>query len=55
MDFTQNFLHSPKIVKEFLSLKKPNKLLITRLIDVIYLSEDGTIDIHYKIQNPYKE
>lgn len=44
-----------KIVKEFLSLKKPNKLLITRLIDVIYLSEDGTIDIHYKIQNPYKE
>ena len=44
-----------KIVKEFLSLKKPNKLMITKLIDVIYLSEDGTIDIHYKIQNPYKE
>lgn len=44
-----------KIVKEFLSLKKPNKILITKLIDVIYISEDGTIDIHYKVKNPYKE
>lgn len=44
-----------KIVKEFLSLKKPNKIIINKLIDVIYLSEDGTIDIHYKVQNPYKE
>jgi len=44
-----------KAVKEFLSLKNPNKILITKLIDVIYLSEDGTIDIHYKVQNPYKE
>ncbi len=44
-----------KTVKEFLSLKKPNKIMITKLIDVIYLSEDGTIDIHYKVQNPYKE
>lgn len=44
-----------KIVKEFLSLKKPNKILIAKLIDVIYISEDGTIDIHYKVKNPYKE
>lgn len=44
-----------KIVKEYLSLKKPNKILITKLIKVIYISEDGTIDIHYKVQNPYKK
>lgn len=44
-----------KIVKEFLALKKPTKILITQLIDVIYLSEDGTIDIHYKVKNPYKK
>ena len=44
-----------KIVKEFLSLKKPNKILITKLIEVIYISEDGTIDIHYKVKNPYKD
>ncbi len=44
-----------KIVKEFLSLKKPNKLMLLNLIDVIYIGEDGTIDIHYKVQNPYKE
>lgn len=44
-----------KIVKEFLSLKKPNKILITKLIEVIYISDDGTIDIHYKVKNPYKE
>jgi site-specific DNA recombinase len=44
-----------KAVKEFLTLKKPNKVMITKLIDVIYLSEDGTIDIKYKVQNPYKE
>jgi DNA invertase Pin-like site-specific DNA recombinase len=43
-----------KIVKEFLALKKPNKIVITKLINVIYLSEDGTIDIHFKVQNPYK-
>lgn len=44
-----------KTVKEFLSLKKPNKIVIAKLIDVIYLSEDGTIDIHYKVENPYKD
>jgi len=44
-----------KIVKEFLSLKKPNKILITKLIKVIYISKDGIVDIHYKVKNPYKE
>ena len=44
-----------KIVNEFLSMKKPNKIIIGKLIDVIYVSEDGTIDIHYKVVNPYKK
>lgn len=44
-----------KIVKEFLALEKPNKILITKLIDVIYINENGTLDIHYKVQNPYKK
>lgn len=44
-----------KIVKEFLDLKNINKVIITKLIDKIYLSEDGIIDIHYKFQNPYRE
>lgn len=44
-----------KIVKEFISLKQPKKILITKLIEVIYVSEDGTIDIHYKVKNPYKD
>ena len=43
-----------KTVKDFLSMKKPNKIIIGKLIDKIELSEDGTIDIHYKVQNPYK-
>lgn len=44
-----------KIVKDFLSLKKPNKILITKLIKVIYISEDGRVDIHYKVKNPSKK
>lgn len=44
-----------KIVKDFLAMKKPNKIIIGKLIDKIELSEDGTIDIHYKVQNPYKK
>ncbi len=44
-----------KIVKEFLSLKKPNRILLSRLIEVIYVNEDGTIDIHYRVKNPYKD
>lgn len=44
-----------KIVKDFLSLKEPSKILITKLIKIIYISDDGRIDIHYKVKNPYKE
>lgn len=44
-----------KIIKDFLSLKKPNKILITKLIKVIYISEDGQVDIHYKVKNPNKD
>ena len=43
-----------KLVKDFLAMKKPNKIIIGQLIEKIELSEDGTIDIHYKVQNPYK-
>ena len=43
-----------KLVKDFLAMKKPNKIIIGKLIEKIELSEDGTIDIHYKVQNPYK-
>lgn len=42
------------IVKDFLELEKPNKILIGKLIKVIYISEDGLIDIHYKIKKPCK-
>ncbi len=44
-----------KIINEFLSLKNPSKLLITELIDSIYLQEDGTIHIYYKIKNPLQD
>lgn len=44
-----------KIVKEFLSLKKPNRILLTRLIEEIYVNEDGTLDIQYRVKNPYKD
>ena len=43
-----------KIVKDFLAMKKPNKIIIGKLIDKIELSEDGQVDIHYKVQKPYK-
>lgn len=42
-----------KIIQDFLSLKKPNKIIITKLIDMIYLSENGTINIHYKVAAPF--
>ncbi len=41
-----------KIIDDFLSLKNPYRLIILNLIDVIYLSENGNIDIYYKIQKP---
>ena len=44
-----------EVVKEFLEIKKPNKIILGKLIEVIYLSEEGTIDIYYKVQKPYKK
>ncbi len=41
-----------KIIKEFLSLTKPNKIVFAKLIDIIYLSEDGTINVKFKVRNP---
>ncbi len=41
-----------KIVNDFLTISKPNKLLIVKLIDKISLSENGTINIYYKIKPP---
>lgn len=38
-----------KIVKDFL---EPNKLMIIKLIDCIYISKDGFIKIYYKVQKP---
>ena len=43
-----------KAIKEFMKLQNPNKILISKLIEVIYISENGDIDIHYKIRNPNK-
>lgn len=47
MEIQKNY---KKIVKDFLTLKNPNKLMIVNLIDTIYLSEDGVINIYYKIK-----
>jgi len=41
-----------KKVNDFLALKINPKLIILKLIDVIYLNENGTINIHYKIKKP---
>jgi len=43
-----------KLIKDFLTMKKTNKIIVGKLIDKIELSENGIIDIYYKVQNPYK-
>lgn len=43
-----------EIVKDFLELKNPNKILINKLIKDIYVNEYGDIDIYYKIRKPGK-
>ncbi len=42
-----------KIVDDFINFSKPNKLLIVKLIDKIFLNQNGTIDIYYKIKPPH--
>lgn len=41
-----------KIVQDFLSFQQPSRILITKLIDVINIGEDGTIQLFLKIQKP---
>lgn len=40
------------IVKEYLSLRKPNKRLLACIIDKIIINQDKEITIKYKIKNP---
>lgn len=42
-------------IKEYLKMEQPSRLLISNLIDTIYLSQDKTIEIHYKFKNVIKE
>ena len=39
-----------KKIKEYLSFEKPNRNLLVNLIDEILISEDKTIEIHYKFK-----
>ena len=39
-----------KKIKEYLSFAKPNRNLLVNLIDEILISEDKTIEIHYKFK-----
>ena len=46
-NYTINYL---KYINEFLELNNPNKIIITKLINKITISENGTIDIYYNIK-----
>ena len=39
-----------EIVEEYLSMKKPNKLLLSSIIDRITIDENKNVDIYYKIK-----
>ena len=39
-----------KKINEYLSFEKPNRNLLVNLIDKIFISEDKTIEIHYKFK-----
>ena len=39
-----------EIVEEYLSMKKPNKLLLSNIIDRITIDENKNVDIYYKIK-----
>jgi len=39
-----------EIIKEYLSLKKPNRVLLANIIDRITIDEEKNIDIYYKIR-----
>ena len=48
-DFIFNY---EKIVKDFLLLKRPNKFIITSLIEKIELNKEGKIEIYYRFECP---
>ena len=39
-----------KKINEYLSFEKPNRNLLVNLIDKILISEDKTVEIHYKFK-----
>ena len=39
-----------KKINEYLSFEKPNRNLLVNLIDKIIISEDKTVEIHYKFK-----
>lgn len=39
-----------QVVNDYLAMKKPNKLLLSNIIDKITIDEDKNIDIYYKIK-----
>ena len=42
-----------KIVSDYLALKKPNRKVLSALIDKIIIDEDKNIEIKYKIRTPF--
>ena len=36
------------IIEEYLSMKKPTRELIRKLVDKIYITKDKTVEIYYK-------
>ena len=43
-----------KVVKEYLSLKKPDRSLLANIINKITIDESKNIEIHYKIKPVYR-
>ena len=39
-----------EIVEEYLSMKKPNKIILSHIINKITIDQDKNIDIYYKIK-----
>ncbi len=43
-----------KIVEKYLSFETPERTSLLQIIDKIEVSQDGSLDIYYKIKTPYK-
>lgn len=48
----QNGIEQEDFLDHLLYSEHSSKFLLIKLIDVIYIHEDGSLDIHYKIQKP---